>query len=183
MNHYVRNITNLFARVLLYGVTALLLGCVFWKIAETDGDQPLSYDQTQAVLGAGTFLIQILYLLPYCQISTFFFDKKLFASESSIGLYPAWIYSLCQITLEAWVMTLGALAQAAIAVPMISLWNPSVSKSASFVTTFAVFCVGGMVGNAIVMLTSIISFSQDLAFLVGSGNVVFALALCGGEKP
>lgn len=85
--------------------------------------------------------------------------------------------------MEAWVIALGALAQVTIAVPMISLWNPSVSKSASFVTTFAVFCVGGMVGNAIVMFTSIISFSQDLAFLVGSGNVVFALALCGGEKP
>ena len=79
-------------------------------------------------------------------------------------------------------MALAALTQVAIAVPMMSLWNLSVSKLASFVTMFAVFCVGGVLGNAIVMMTSIISFSQDLAFLVGSAYVVFALALCGGEK-
>ena len=102
--------------------------------------------------GAGIFLTQIYYLLPFCQISTFFFDKNLFASESSIGLYPTWIYYLCQITLEAWVMSLCALAQAAIAFPMMGLWNPSMSKLDSFVTMFTVFCVDGILGNAIVLV-------------------------------
>jgi len=102
--------------------------------------------------GAGNFFTQIYYLLPFCQILTFFFDKSLFASESSIGLYPAWIYSLCQITLEAWVMTLSALVQVSIALPMMGFWNPSMSKLESFVTMFAVFCIDGIVGNTIVLV-------------------------------
>jgi len=100
MNHYVRNITNLLARVLIYDLTGVLLGLVFWKIAETDDGEALTYDQAQATFGAGIFMTQVFYLLPFSQVSTFFFDKNLFASESSIGLYPAWIYSACQLTLE-----------------------------------------------------------------------------------
>lgn len=183
MNHYVRNLTNLFARVFIYGLTALLLGLVFWKIGESPSGQDLQHIQAQATFGAGLFLTQVLYLLPFCQISTFFFDKNLFASESSIGLYPAWIYSLTQIMLEMWVMSLCALVQSAVAVPMMSLWNVSISTSASFLTMFSVLCVGGVVGNTLVLLTSIISFSQDLAFLLGSTNVVLFLAVSGGFVP
>lgn len=119
MNHYIRNITNLLARVFIYALTGLLLGAVFFKIAATEDNQPMSFDQARATFGAGIFLTQVYYLLPFCNISTFFFDKKLFAAESSIGLYPAWIYSVCQITLEVWVMSLCALANSAIAVPMV----------------------------------------------------------------
>ena len=50
MNHYVRNITNLFARVLIYSLSAVLLGLIFWKIAETEDDEPMSTDQAQAAL-------------------------------------------------------------------------------------------------------------------------------------
>jgi len=183
VNHYVRNLTNLLARVLIYGMTALLVGAIFWKIAETEDNQPLSVDQAQAAFGAGIFLTQTFYLLPFSQISTFFFDKNLFAAESSMGLYPAWIYSLVQVTLEVWVMALCALVQTAIAIPMMSLWNPSVSNAASFVTMFTVFCIGGIMGNAIVLLTSILMWSQDVAFLVGSANVVFFGAASGGFVP
>ena len=183
MNHYVRNLTNLFARVFIYGLTALLLGLVFWKIGEAPDGQDLQPSQADAAFGAGLFLTQVLFLLPFCQISTFFFDKNLFASESSIGLYPAWIYSLTQILLETWVMSLCALVQSAIAVPMMSLWNMSISNTASFFTMFSVFCVGGIVGNTIVLLTSIVSFSQDFAFLIGSANVVLFLAMSGGFVP
>jgi len=183
MNHYVRNLTNLFARVFIYGLTAFLLGLVFWKIGESPDGQDLQPTQAEAAFGAGLFLTQVLFLLPFCQISTFFFDKNLFASESSIGLYPAWIYSLTQIVLETWVMSLCALLQSAIAVPMMSLWNVSISRSASFFTMFSVFCAGGVVGNTIVLLTSILSFSQDFAFLIGSANVVLFLAMSGGFVP
>lgn len=183
MNHYVRNLTNLFARVLIYGLTAVLLGLVFWKIGESPDGQDLQPIQAEAAFGAGLFLTQTLFLLPFAQISTFFFDKNLFASESSIGLYPAWIYSLTQVVLETWVMSLCALVQSAIAIPMMSLWNVSISKSASFFTMFSVFCVGGIVGNSIVVLTAIVSFSQDFAFLLGSANVVTFLAMSGGFVP
>ena len=127
---------------------------VFWKIAQTEDNQALSPDQAQIVLGAGLFAIQSLVLLPFAQVSTFFFDKKLFAAESSIGLYPAWIYSLSQLVLELWVVTLCSLAMTAIVVPMMSLWNPSLPDLATFVTMFTVFCVGGAVGNIIVLVTT-----------------------------
>jgi len=48
---------------------------------------------------------------------------------------------------------------------------------------FSVFCVGGAVGNSIVLLTSILSFSQDFAFLLGAANVIFFLAMSGGFVP
>ena len=50
LNHYVRNITNLLARAVCYGTTALLLGLIFFKIAETEDNQPLTSDQAQAAL-------------------------------------------------------------------------------------------------------------------------------------
>jgi len=167
INHYVRNLTNLFARVLIFGLTALLLGAVFWKIAETENDESLSFEQAKASFGAGIFITQVFYLLPFAQISTFFFDKNLFATESSIGLYPAWIYSLCQILLELWVMVLCALVETSIAVPMIGLWNPSSSsKLVSFVTMFSVFCVSGACGNAITMVCRVCLFSSVSCCLV-----------------
>lgn len=183
MNHYVRNMTNLFARVVIYGLTVVLLGAVFWQIADTEGSQSLSLVQAQATFGAGIFLTQIFYLLPFGQISTFFFDKKLFAAESSIGLYPAWVYGISQLVLELWVMVLCALLGSAIAVPMMSLWNPSFSRLESFTTMFTVICVSGAVGNSIVMIISMLMPSQDIAFLVGSGNVTFFLAVSGGFVP
>ena len=73
-----------------------------------------------------------------------------------MGLYPAWIYSLIQVILETWVMALCTLLQAAIAIPMISLWNPSISNSATFLSMFAVFCVSGVVGNSIVLVGSLL---------------------------
>lgn len=166
INHYVRNLTNLFARVLIFGLTALLLGAVFWKIAETENDESLSFEQAKASFGAGIFITQVFYLLPFAQISTFFFDKNLFATESSIGLYPAWIYSLSQILLELWVMVLCALVETSIAVPMIGLWNPSSSKLVSFITIFSVFCVSGACGNTITMVCYVCIFSSVFCSLV-----------------
>jgi len=100
-----------------------------------------------------------------------------------MGLYPAWVYSLSQVTLELWVMVLCAFTEAAIAVPMMGMWNPSLSKLDSFISMFTVFCVSGVVGNSMVMIVSILMFSQDLAFLVGSGIVTSCLALSGGFVP
>lgn len=69
-----------------------------------------------------------------------------------MGLYPAWIYSVSQLILELWVMVLCALIETSIAVPMMGLWNPSSSsKFYSFMSMFTTFCVGGVVGNSIVM--------------------------------
>lgn len=153
MNHYARNVTNLLARVLIYSLSAVVLGAVFWRIAETDGSQEMSSEQAKATFGAAIFTIQVFFLLPFSSISSFFFDKRLFAAESSIGLYPAWIYSLCQVILETWVMSTCALTSTVITVPMMGLWNPSLPKSASFITMFAVFGSAGIVGNSLVLVS------------------------------
>ena len=51
MNHYVRNVTNLLARLMIYGLVAVLLGAVFWEIAKVeDGSESLSPTQAQASL-------------------------------------------------------------------------------------------------------------------------------------
>ena len=51
MNHYVRNVTNLLARLMIYGLVAVLLGAVFWDIAKVDdGSESLSPTQAQASL-------------------------------------------------------------------------------------------------------------------------------------
>ena len=171
MNHYVRNWTNLLARVLIYGLTGLLFGCIFFNIGDTEDGQPLSFDQAKATFGAGIFLTQVYYLLPFASISTFFFDKALFAAESSIDLYPAWIYSLCQIVLEFWVISLCALVQTGVAIPMMGLWNVSITNAACYMYMYTVFCISGVVGNGLVLLTSIIAFSQDLAFLESSRSI------------
>jgi len=92
-----------------------------------------------------------MYLLPFATISTFFFDKKFVASESLIGLYPSWIYSLSQLILELWVIVLCASGMTVIAVPMMSLWNVSLTKLSSMTQMFSVLCVTGLVGNSLVM--------------------------------
>ena len=69
-----------------------------------------------------------------------------------MGLYPAWVYSLSQVTLELCVMVLCTFTEAAIAVPMMGMWNPSLSKLDSFISMFTVFCVSGVVGNSMVMV-------------------------------
>jgi hypothetical protein len=103
--------------------------------------------------GAGIFLIETTYLLPLAQVSTFFSDKKLFAYESSIGLYPSWIYSLNQLLLELWVMVLCVLAMTVIVVPMMGLWNVSLTWLSSMAHVFSALCVSGLVGNSLVMVS------------------------------
>ena len=36
MNHYVKNLTNLMAHVIIYDLTGLLLRLVFWRISDTE---------------------------------------------------------------------------------------------------------------------------------------------------
>eukprot|EP00538_Stauroneis_constricta_P000474 CAMPEP_0119571830 /NCGR_PEP_ID=MMETSP1352-20130426/44316_1 /TAXON_ID=265584 /ORGANISM="Stauroneis constricta, Strain CCMP1120" /LENGTH=899 /DNA_ID=CAMNT_0007621513 /DNA_START=76 /DNA_END=2775 /DNA_ORIENTATION=- len=182
-NHYIRNLTNLAARLLIYGSTAALLGLIFWQVADTDGDATMSLTQSRYVLGAGLFLSQTSFLLPFAQISTFFFDKKVFASESALGLYPSWMYSVSQFLLEAWVLILAAFIEATVAIPMMALWNPAMETYESFFILLAFLMINGLAGNAIVLFVSMASFSQDMAFLVGSTYVAIALAASGGYVP
>jgi hypothetical protein len=83
LNHHVRNLTNLVARLAIYAATSILIGLIFWQVAAPPEDgSSLSNAEGQAVVGAGLFITQTAFLLPFAQISTFFFDKKVFAAES-----------------------------------------------------------------------------------------------------
>lgn len=181
-NHYVRNLSNMAARIIIYAATAVLLGLIFWQVGDHDIDS-LDNSQGQIVMGAGLFLAQASILLPFAQIGTFFFDKKVFAAENALGLYEPWMYAVSQFLLEAWVLIICAFVQAAISIPMISLLNPAWSSIESFFTMLSFFSISGLVGNAVILLTSMISISQDLAFLGGSAFVTVGLATSGGFVP
>lgn len=183
MNHYVRNLTNLVARVGMYAGLSVLLGCLFWKVNRTTEGQSLPLDDARAVLGAGLFMTQVAYLLPFAQVSTFFFDKGVFAAENPMGLYPPWMYSLTQFFLETWLVILCALVQACISIPMMSLFNPSMPTWSSFFTLFTSFALSGMVGNSLILFHSMALWSQDLTFLAGSGVVIMFLSCSGGFVP
>jgi len=181
-NHYVRNLTNLAARIFIYALTAVLLGLMFWQAGNNKG-QTVTNQDAQILLGAGLFLAQSSILLPFAQISTFFFDKNVFAAENALGLYQPWMYALSQFLLEAWVLIMSAGVQASVTIPMIGLWNPTWPRASSFLTMLSFFCISGLVGNSIILLICMISFSQDLAFLNGSTYVTLGLAASGGFVP
>uniref|UniRef100_A0A7R9WUP2 ABC-2 type transporter transmembrane domain-containing protein n=1 Tax=Craspedostauros australis TaxID=1486917 RepID=A0A7R9WUP2_9STRA len=182
-NHYVRNLTNLAARLVIYGSTSLSVSLIFWDIGNIDDDPSTMNEQARYVVGAGLFLSQCSFLLPFSQISTFFFDKSVFASESALALYPSWMYSVSQFLLEAWVLALASLVQTTIAKPMMSLSNPAWSESESFFTLLAFFIISGLTGNALILLTCMVAFSQDLGFLLGCTVVTISLAASGGFVP
>ena len=51
------------------------------------------------------------------------------------------IYSLSQLLLELWVMVLCVLAMTVIAVPLMGLWNVSLTWLSSMAYVFSVLCV------------------------------------------
>jgi hypothetical protein len=101
---------------------------------------------------------------------------------TALGLYPPWVYPVSQFFQEAWVLVLAAMIQAVIVIPMIGLWNVSMSPANSFLTMLAVFIVNGMAGNAIVLFVCMLASAQDLAFLFASGFVTIGLAASGGKR-
>jgi len=174
MNHYVRNVTNLTARLLCYSACSVLDGAIFWQVGRTP---------SEAVIGAFTFIILISYLLPFATIPIFVHEKKLFLFERSLGLYSPWMYCVSQTLLEAWVVILAATLEASIIVPMCGLWNPEAARWESFFTLLSALIASGLTGSALVLFFSILMPSQDLAFLLGSGVVTLSLGVSGGFVP
>ena len=179
VNHYVRNVTNLVARLILYVSVAILDGALFWQIGKEEDDEYQAF-----IVGALAFLFLGFYLLPFAVISMFISEKSFVLRESEFNLYSPWIYCICQAILELWVVILAATLQTCIIVPMCALWNPNDgTKFESFFAVLAIFIASGLVGSNLVLLCSIIMPSQELAFLSGSGWVTFALGLSGGFVP
>lgn len=174
LNHYVRNVTNVPARLLCYTACSLLDGAIFFRVGE---------NQSNSVIGAFTFIILISYLLPFATIPIFVHDKKFFLCERGLGLYSPWVYCISQTLLETWVVVLAAIIEAAIVIPMCSLWNPEMPHWQSFFTLLSALIASGLTGSAVVLFFSVFMPSQDLAFLVGSAFVTLSLGLSGGFVP
>jgi len=164
INHYVRNVTNLVARLVIYSACSLIDGAIFWQVGR---DQPPS-----VIIGPITFVLLISYLLPFGTIPLIVHEKKFFLFERSLGLYSPWIYCICQALLEAWVVILASLVEACIVIPMCGLWNTDIPKWESFFTLLGAFIASGLTGSCIVLFCSILFPSQDLAFLMAAGIVV-----------
>jgi hypothetical protein len=180
VNQYVRNVTNLVARLLLYVLIAVLDGALFWKMGNETNPEIQSF-----LVGAFAFLFLGSYLLPFATISTFTAEKAFVLTERELGLYSPWIYCICQAILEFWIVTLAEIMQTCILVPMCALWsmNTTANNFESFFTVMAIFIASGLVGSNLVLLFAIAMPSQELAFLSGAGFVTFALGVSGGFVP
>ena len=99
LNQYVRNITNVVARLLSYSVLATIIGMVFWRVGATDSNAGLTFREADILLRANLFLLLVTYLLPFCTIPVFYADKRFLAAESALGLYPIWMYGISQVRL------------------------------------------------------------------------------------
>lgn len=98
VNQYIRNITNVGARLASYSGLSLIVGAVFWKVGITDSDRGLTFEESNMVLRTTLFLMNVSYLLPFSTIPVFFADKKFLAAESALGLYPTWMYGMSQVS-------------------------------------------------------------------------------------
>lgn len=182
MCHYVYNLTNLMARVVLYSTLSGVIGLVFWQVVPSPdvfSGSIITIAEARDVIGAIHLTLLISYLFPFAMISTFSYDKSFFHSDSALGLYSPWIYCVTQTLLEMWALTLVSILQTLIVVPMVGLWNPVIPKFESFLLSLAVITVTNYVGNSIVLLASITFAAQDLAFLVGAGAVLVSTCFSG----
>uniref|UniRef100_A0A7S2XRR9 ABC-2 type transporter transmembrane domain-containing protein n=1 Tax=Attheya septentrionalis TaxID=420275 RepID=A0A7S2XRR9_9STRA len=183
-NHYVRNLGNVAARILLYTALSAIDGAIFWQVAQPEsegGALPLA--SSLVVIGAFTFLIMISFLLPFAMIPIFVFDKKFFAAESALGLYSPIIYCISQALLETWILTICALCEACVIIPMGGFWNPVLPRWGAFFTVCGSLIASGLAGSGLVLVCTMVFPSQDLAFLAGSGVVTVALGVSGGFVP
>ena len=98
INHYVRNKANVGARIGSYSSLAVIIGAVFWQVGITDSDRGLTYEEANILLRSTLFLMNVSYLLPFSTIPVFFADKRFFAAESALGLYPTWMYGMSQVS-------------------------------------------------------------------------------------
>jgi len=183
INQYIRNTTNVGARIGSYSGLAMVIGAVFWQVGITNSDRGLTYEEATLLLRSTLFLMNVSYLLPFSTIPVFFADKKFFAAESALGLYPPWMYGVSQALLEFLFLILVSTLEAAIVIPMCGLINPTIPYAVNFLTIMSILIASGLVGSTVVFCCCIWLRTQDLAFLVGSTIVTVGLSLCGGFLP
>lgn len=181
-NHYVRNITNLASRLIMYAATSLINGLLFWQVGDIAGEFNVT-SEISAVVGALSFINLVTYLGPFSLIPLYVHDKQFFLAESALGLYSPWVYCLSQLILETWVIVMASTIETCIIIPMCGLFNPAIARWESFFTFLGALIVSGLTGNALVLFHAMALPSQDLAFMAGSGVVTISLALSGAFVP
>ena len=95
-NQYIRNITNVAARMASYSALSAIIGAIFWQVGSSESERGLSYEEAGFVVGANVFLLNVSYLLPFATIPVFVYDKRFLAAESTLGLYQPWMYGASQ---------------------------------------------------------------------------------------
>lgn len=183
INQYVRNITNVASRFASYTGLATVIGAIFWQVGKPDETNNLSYDDAPLIIGSSIFLLNVAYLLPFATIPVFVSDKKFLAAESSLGLYPSWMYGVSQIFLEFVFLSLTMTAVTIVAFYMCAMGNPTMPEWGSFLTVLSILIMSGLVGSSMVLMTTIWLPTQDLAFLASSTIVTISLALSGAFLP
>lgn len=179
-NQYIRNVTNVGARLASYSAVSFIVGMIFWQTGVPSSGTDITFEDAGLLVRASTFLMNVPYLLPFTTIPVFVGDKRFFAAESALGLYAPWMYGLSQVFLEFAFVTLASTVQACIVIPMCALWNPTLPPWVSFLTTLAGLITTGLTGSTLVFCCSMMLPTQDLAFLLSSTIVTISLALCGG---
>jgi len=182
-NQYVRNITNVGARLVSYSTLSAIVGAIFWQVGSSDLERGLSMDEASKVIGSSVFLLTISYLLPFASIPVFVSDKRFLAAESALDLYESWMYGASQIFLEFVFLTLASIVETSIVFPMCTMANPTIPIWRSYLTVLSILNFSGLVGSTLVLCCSIWLPSQDLAFLVASTISTISLSLSGGFLP
>jgi len=183
VNQYVRNLTNVGARLVSYSALSAIVGTIFWQVGTSNSNRGLNFEEASNVIRSTIFLLNISYLLPFSSMSVFIADKNFLAAESALGLYSTWMYGASQLFLEFIVLTLISTVETAIVFFMCGMANPTVPAWISFFTVLSILTVSGLIGSTVVLCCSIWLPTQDLAFLVGSTICTISLALSGGFLP
>ena len=98
LNQYTRNITNAVVRLLSSTCLTIIIGIVFWRVGSTDSKAGLTFEEADLLLRVVLFLMFVSYLLPFSTIPIFYNDKRYFAAESALGLYPTWMHVMSQVS-------------------------------------------------------------------------------------
>ena len=182
-NHYIRNLTNVAARLASYVLLSFLVGMIFWRVGDSGSSRGLTFEEAELVVRTNIFLANISYLLPFATIPVFFGDKKFLATERALKLYSPWMYAVSQVFLDFAFVTLALILEALIVIPMCAISNPTIPLYVSYFTMLCTLLTSGLVGSTIILCCSMALPTQDLAFLVGSTISTISLGLSGGFLP
>jgi hypothetical protein len=98
-NQYLRNFTNVLARLASYTMLSIIVSFIFWQSGKPKSTSGLTFEEAEkGILRASVFLVLVTYLLPFSSLPVFVGDKRFLAAESALALYPVWMYALSQVS-------------------------------------------------------------------------------------